>query len=152
MSLKQQVMEQLKTAMKSKDKVALESLRAIKSELLLLETSGTDTEITEEQELKIIQKLVKQRKDSAATYMEQNRNDLADPELAQAAVIATFLPEQMSIDEVEEAINEIAERIGAESMADMGKMMGIASKELGAKTDGKTISGIVRSYLMNNSI
>ncbi len=151
MSLKQQVMEQIKAAMKSKDKVALESLRAIKSELLLLETGGGDVTITEEQELKILQKLVKQRKDSAALYLEQNRSDLADPELAQATVIATFLPEQMSKEEVETAIIEIAQRIGAETMADMGKMMGIASKELGAKTDGKTISSIVRLYLMNNN-
>ena len=151
MSLKQHVMEQIKTAMKSKDKVALESLRAIKSELLLLETGGGNVTITEEQELKILQKLVKQRKDSATTYLEQNRSDLAEPELAQATVIATFLPEQMSKEEVEEAINKIAKRIGAKSMADMGKMMGIASKELGAKTDGKTISGIVKSYLMNTS-
>lgn len=151
MSLKQKVMEQIKRAMKNKDKVALESLRAIKSELLLVETSGGDEAISSGQELKILQKLVKQRKDSAATYLEQNRTDLADPELAQARVIATFLPEQMSFEEVEEAVDRIGQRIGAQSMADMGKMMGIASKELGAKTDGKTISGIVKSYLMNRS-
>ena len=150
MSLKQEVMEQLKAAMKSKDKVALESIRAIKSELLLAETSGTDVEITKEQELKILQKLVKQRKDSAATYTEQGREDLAVPELAQAAIIAQFLPEQLDEAAVKEIIATIVEKIGADSMADMGKVMGMASKELAGKADGKTISSIVRAYLMDN--
>jgi len=149
MSLKQKVMEQLKTAMKSKDKVALESIRAIKSELLLAETSGTDVTITEEQELKILQKLVKQRKDSATTYTEQGRADLADPELAQAAIIARFLPEQLDENAVKEIIAAIVEKTGASSMADMGKVMGMASKELAGKADGKTISSIVRSFLIN---
>ncbi len=148
MSLKQEVMEQLKAAMRSKDKVALESLRAIKSELLLLETSSGNIEITEEQELKILQKLVKQRKDSATTYKEQGRDDLAEPELAQAAIIAQFLPEQMSEEKIKELVKDVIQRLGANSMADMGKVMGLVSKELAGKADGKTISGIVRSLLM----
>ena len=151
MSLKQKVMEQLKLAMKSKDKVALESIRAIKSELLLAETSGTGVEITEEQELKILQKLVKQRKDSAATYTEQGREDLAAPELAQVAIIAKFLPEQLDESAVKEIIAKIVEQTGASSMADMGKVMGMASKELAGKADGKTISNIVRAYLMGGN-
>jgi uncharacterized protein YqeY len=133
--------------MKSKDKVALESIRAIKSELLLAETSGVGGEVTEEMELKILQKLVKQRKDSAATFTEQGRNDLAEPELAQAEIIAKFLPEQMSEEEVRAVIEKIVAQIGASSMADMGKVMGMANKELAGKSDGKTISGIVRSLL-----
>jgi len=149
MSLKQKVMEQLKAAMRSKDKVALESLRAIKSELLLLETSdGSSGEITEEEELKVLQKLVKQRKDSAVTYKEKGRDDLAEPELAQVAVIAGFLPEQMSQDEIEKVVKEIVERIDAKSMADMGKVMGMANKELAGKADGKTIATIVKQQLL----
>lgn len=149
MSLKLEVMEQLKAAMKSKDKVALESLRAIKSELLLLETSGGDSsEITEEQELKVLQKLVKQRKDSATTYIEQSRADLAEPELAQVEVIAQFLPEQMSEAEIEKVVKEIVKRIDAKSMADMGIVMGMANKELAGKADGKTIAMIVKQQLM----
>jgi uncharacterized protein YqeY len=148
MSLKQKVMEQLKAAMKNKDKVALESLRAIKSELLLMETSGGNAEISEEQELKLLQKLVKQRKDSAITFTEQGRIDLAEPELAQAKIIEIFLPEQMSEADVKGIITTIIENTGANSMSDMGKVMGIASKELAGKSDGKTISNIVRSILM----
>ncbi len=149
MSLKQQIMTQLKTAMKSKDKVALESLRAIKSELLLFETSGNTAEITEEQELKIVHKLVKQRKDSATTYAEQGRSDLAEPELAQVAIIEQFLPEQLSEEAVKKVVTKIVAQIGATSMADMGKVMGMTSKELAGKADGKTISEIVKGILMN---
>ncbi len=149
MSLKLKVMEQLKAAMKSKDKVALESLRAIKSELLLLETSAGDSgAITEEQELKILQKLVKQRKDSATTYKEQGRADLAEPELAQVKVIARFLPEQMSEAEIENVIKDIVQKSNAKSMADMGKVMGMANKELAGKADGKTIATIVKQQLL----
>lgn len=149
MSLKTTIMEQLKVAMRNKDKVALESLRAIKSELLLLETSSGDAgAITEEQELKILQKLVKQRKDSAVTYMEQGREDLAEPELAQVAVIAKFLPKQMSPEEIEKVIKEIVTKVDAKSMADMGKVMGMANRELAGKADGKTIATIVKQQLM----
>ena len=147
MSLKQQVMEQLKAAMKSKDKVALESLRAIKSELLLLETGGGQGAVTEEQELKLLQKMVKQRKDSAATFTAQGRADLAEHELAQLAVIEPFLPEQLSEAEVLKVVQTIIAKTGASSMADMGKVMGMATRELAGKADGKMISTLVRKEL-----
>ncbi len=147
MSLQSDVMTALKEAMKSKDKVALEALRAIKSALLLAQTSGADSGISEADELKILQKLVKQRKDSAALYTEQNRSDLAEPELAQAKVIAQFLPEQMTADALGKVIKDIIAQTGASGMKDMGKVMGMASKQLAGKADGKTISTIVKKLL-----
>lgn len=147
MSLKNKVMEQIKDAMRSKNQIALESLRAIKSELLLLETSGTTAEISEEQEVKLLQKLVKQRKESAATYTAQGRNDLAEPELAQAEVISAFLPQQLSEDEIKNTVTRVAQEIGATSMADMGKLMGAVSKLLAGQADGKTISNVVKAFL-----
>ncbi len=149
MSLQQQVMEKMKEAMKAKDKVALESLRAIKSALLLASTeSGSDGEMSEQAEIQLVQKLVKQRKDSATIFIEQGRQDLADPELAQIAVIEQFLPEQMSEEEVEKVVVETIASTGAEGMKDMGKVMGIISKKLAGQADGKTISTIVKSKLM----
>ncbi|MAU72408.1 MAG: glutamyl-tRNA amidotransferase [Pseudozobellia sp.] len=147
MSLQQKVMEQMKAAMKSKDSVALESLRAIKSALLLEHTSGTGKELTEEDEIKLVQKLVKQRKDSAAIFKEQGRDDLAEPELAQVAVIEQFLPEQLTEEEIEKVVVQTIDSIGAEGMKDMGKVMGIVSKELAGQADGKTISMIVKKKL-----
>ncbi len=147
MSLQQEVMTKLKEAMKAKDKVALESLRAIKSALLLAQTSGNSNDITKDDEIKLVQKLVKQRKDSAALYLEQNRKDLADPELAQVAILVQFLPEQMSEDALKEAIKTIISQVGATSMKDMGKVMGMASKQLAGKTDGKAISNVVKTLL-----
>jgi len=147
MSLQKEVMEQIKTAMKAKDTVSLEALRALKSAFLLANTSGGDVELSEEDEIKIVQKLVKQRKDSAALYLEQNRNDLAEPELAQAKVLEQFLPKQMSEEELKTAISEIIKKTGASSMKDMGKVMGMASKQFAGKADGKTISGIVKELL-----
>ncbi len=147
MSLQQEVMTKLKEAMKAKDKVALESLRAIKSALLLAQTSGDSSDFTKDDEIKLVQKLVKQRKDSAALYLEQNRKDLADPELAQVAILAQFLPEQMSEDALKEAIKVIISQTGATSMKDMGKVMGMASKQLAGKTDGKAISNVVKALL-----
>jgi uncharacterized protein len=147
MSLQTNVMVALKEAMKSKDKVALEALRAIKSALLLAQTSGTDSAVNEEGELKILQRLVKQRKDSAAIYLEQGRQDLADPELAQVKIIAQFLPEQMSAEDLEKVVKDIIAQTGASSMKDMGKVMGMASKQLAGKADGKTISTIVKQLL-----
>jgi uncharacterized protein YqeY len=147
MSLKDQVMEQIKNAMRSKDTVALESLRAIKSELLLLETSGNSAEVSEEQEIKLLQKLVKQRKESAETYAAQGRSDLAEPELAQAQVISAFLPKQLGEEEIRSVVSRVAHDIGAVSMADMGKLMGAVSKELAGQADGKTISSVVKAYL-----
>ncbi|SFW43518.1 GatB/YqeY domain-containing protein [Cellulophaga fucicola] len=148
MSLQQDVMTAMKTAMKAKDSVALESLRAIKSVLLMAQTeSGAKTELSEEEEIKIIQKLVKQRKDSAAIYAEQGREDLAAPELAQAEVISQFLPEQMSEDEIATVVESVIATTGAEGMKDMGKVMGMVSSQLAGKADGKTISTIVKNKL-----
>lgn len=147
MSLQSKLMEQMKAAMKSKDQVALQSLRAIKSELLLAQTKGANAAITEADELKILQKLVKQRKDSAALFAEQNRADLAEPELAQAEVIAQFLPAQMSSEDLKVFIGDLISKVGANSMKDMGKVMGMASKELAGKADGKAISTIVKELL-----
>jgi len=147
MSLQAKVMTALKEAMKSKDKVALEALRAIKSDLLLAQTSGADAIVNEAEELKILQKLVKQRKDSAALYNEQNRSDLAAPELNQANIIAQFLPEQMSAEELEKVIKDIITQTGADSMKDMGRVMGMAGKQLTGKADGKTISTVVKRLL-----
>lgn len=147
MSLQAKIMEQMKAAMKSKDSVALQSLRAIKSEILLAQTKGGDSSFNEDDEIKLLQKLVKQRKDSAALYIEQSRQDLADPELAEAAIIAQFLPAQMSGDDLKEFIGRLIEKVGATSMKDMGKVMGMASKELAGKADGKAISTIVKDLL-----
>ena len=148
MSLEQKVMDSMKEAMKAKDAQALESLRAIKSALLLAQTeTGSKTEISGEEEIKILQKLVKQRKDSATIYNEQGRSDLADPELAQVKVIEKFLPEQMDEAEVEKIIASIIAETGASTMADMGKIMGMANAKIAGKADGKTISKIVKQKL-----
>ena len=148
MSLQTKVMEALKEAMKAKDTVALESLRAIKSAILLARTeAGASEELSEADELKLLQKLVKQRKDSAALYTQQGRNDLAEPELAQMAVIEKFLPAQISEAEVEEALKGIIAQVGATSPKDMGKVMGVATKQLAGKADGKLISDIVKKLL-----
>ena len=145
MSLQKEVMEKIKEAMKSKDTTALEALRALKSAFLLANTSGSGVELSESDEIKIVQKLVKQRKDSAAIFTEQGREDLAEPELAQSAVLEKFLPAQMSEEEITAVIEKIIADTGASSMKDMGKVMGMASKQLAGKADGKTISGIVKS-------
>ena len=149
MGLQQRVMEDMKVAMRAKDTVALESLRAIKSALLLAQTeTGPGTELSEEEEVKLVQKLVKQRKDSAAIYKEQGREDLAEPELAQALIIEKFLPEQLTEQEIENAVIKTIAALGAEGMKDMGKVMGLVSQELAGKADGKTISTIVKKNLM----
>ncbi|RYJ41139.1 YqeY domain containing protein [Flavobacterium beibuense] len=141
-------MDAMKTAMKAKDTVTLEALRAIKSALLLAQTeSGAKEELAEEEEIKLLQKLVKQRKDSAAIYTQQGREDLAAPEIEQAAVIEKFLPAQLSEEEVEAKVKQIIEANGFSGMADMGKTMGIASKELAGSADGKTISAVVKRLL-----
>ena len=147
MSLQAKLMEQLKAAMRSKNSVALESLRAIKSEILLAQTKGADVEFGEADEIKLLQKLVKQRKDSAALYNDQGRADLADPELAQAEIISQFLPAQMSAEDLTRVISDIITKVGASSMKDMGKVMGMASKELAGKADGKSISITVKELL-----
>lgn len=148
MSLQEKVMTAMKEAMKSKDANALTSLRAIKSELLLAQTeTGSKETLTEEQEIKILQKLVKQRKDSATIYSEQDREDLAQPELDQAAVIEKFLPEQLSEEEVGKVVDAIISKTGASSMKDMGKVIGLANQELAGKADGKTVAMIVKQKL-----
>ncbi|MEH6764816.1 MAG: GatB/YqeY domain-containing protein [Aequorivita antarctica] len=148
MSLQDKVMDAMKTAMKAKDTQSLEALRSIKSALLLAQTeTGSKTDLTEEEEIKLLQKQVKQRKDSAAIYKEQNRLDLAEPELAQAQVIEQFLPQQLSEEEVTKIVDDIITETGASSMADMGKIMGLASAKLAGKADGKTISTVVKSRL-----
>jgi uncharacterized protein YqeY len=148
MSLQNDIMEAIKTAMRAKDTVSLESLRAVKSAILLAQTeTGAKEEISEEEEVKLLQRLVKQRKDSAKIYIEQGRQDLADPELEQAAIIEKFLPAQLTEEEVEAVVKKIIADNGFSGMADMGKVMGIASKELAGTADGKTISNVVKKSL-----
>ncbi|PZR20197.1 MAG: glutamyl-tRNA amidotransferase [Flavobacterium psychrophilum] len=148
MSLQNNIMEDIKTAMKAKDTVTLESLRAVKSALLLAQTeAGANGEMSSEDEIKLLQRLVKQRKDSANIYIEQGRQDLADPELAQAAVIEKYLPAQLSEAEVEVIVKKIIADNGFSGMGDMGKVMGVASKELAGSADGKTISNAVKKAL-----
>ena len=137
----------IKEAMLAKDSVRLSSLRAIKSAFLVAKTEKGAGELDDASKQKIIQKQVKQRKDAAAIYLEQNRQDLADDELAQVSILQEFLPEQLSEDEIRETVSAVVSQMGATSMADMGKVMGLASKELSGKSDGKTISEIVRKKL-----
>ena len=149
MSLSTLIMDDIKTAMRAKDTIALEALRAIKSEILLAQTStGAKEEITEADEIRILQKLIKMRKDSASIFTTQNRPDLAEPELAQIAVIEKFLPAQLSETEVEAIIAKIIAETGASGIASMGKVMGIASVQLGGTAEGKTISAIVKKLLV----
>ena len=148
MSLELKITTALKEAMKSKNQMALTALRAIKSAILLHKTQKSSVgELSHEDELKILQKLVKQRKDSAAIYTGQGRNDLADPELKEAELIQQFLPKALSEDEVKDVIKSIIDEAGAEGMKDMGKVMGISTKKLMGKADGKMISTIVRGFL-----
>lgn len=148
MSLQNQINEEIKTAMRAKDTVSLESLRAVKSALLLLQSeSGAKEEISQDEEIKLLQRLVKQRKDSANIYTQQGRPDLAEPELLQASIIEKFLPAQLSEEEVEAVVAKIIADTGASGMASMGKVMGQTSAELAGKADGKTISTIVKKLL-----
>ena len=147
MSLELRVNDEIKTAMKAKDAVALRSLRAIKSAILLAKTDGSGKEVDDAIELKIVQKLVKQRKDSLEIFEKQNREDLAVKEREEIAVISKFLPAQMDAAELETFIKGIIEQTGASSMKDMGKVMGMASKQLAGKADGKTISNVVKALL-----
>ena len=150
MSLQQDIMTAMKAAMKAKDQTALTALRAVKSAILMAQTeSGASGDLTEDQELKILQKLVKQRKDSAAIFLEQDRKDLALPEIDEAEVISQFLPEALSEEEVEKVVVMAIEALGAQGMKDMGKVMGAVSKELAGQADGKTISTIVKAKLSN---
>jgi uncharacterized protein YqeY len=149
MSLQTQIMDKMKAAMKAKDTVALQALRAVKSAFLLAKTAtGVQEDITEDQEIKIIQKQVKQRKDSAAIFIQQNRQDLADPELAEIAVLEQFLPEALSEEEIEKVVIKTIAQLGASGMKDMGAVMGKVSTELSGKADGKIISTLVKKNLM----
>lgn len=147
--LEQQIQNDLKAAMLAKDKVALASIRGIKAAILLAKTAeGGQKDTIEDAELvKIIQKLVKQRKESAAIYTQQNRPKLAENELAEVAVMEKYLPKALSEEEVEAAVREIIAQVGASSMADMGKVMGVATKQLAGQADGRVISGIVKKLL-----
>jgi uncharacterized protein len=149
MSLQNDIMNAIKTAMKAKDQTGLTALRAVKAAILLAQTErGAKEDLTQEQELKILQKQVKQRKESAAIFLEQGREDLATPELAEAEVIGQFLPEAMSAGDIEKIVIKTIENLGASGMKDMGKVMGVVSKELAGKADGKTISTIVKQKLL----
>ena len=148
MTLEQQIQEDIKAAMKAKDAVAMAATRAIKGEILLFKTSGAGVdEVIDGDILKMIQKLVKQRKESAEQYVAAGRQELADNELAEAAVMERYLPKQLSAEEVKAKIQEIIAQVGATSIKDMGKVMGAANKALAGLSDGRTISGIVKELL-----
>ena len=148
MSLLKNLNDELKAAMKAKDTIKLEALRAIKSAVLLAQTSsGAGDVLTEDDKIKLLQRLIKQRKDSAAIYRDQKRDDLATQEEDHAELIAKFLPEQLSLHEIEEIVSSIILKISAEGMKDIGKVMGMATKEMAGKADGKTISVVVKSKL-----
>lgn len=148
MSLEVKIMDHMKEAMKAKDTVALEALRAIKSAIILAKTeAGAADGLSEAEEIKMLQRLVKMRKDSAEIFTAQNRPDLAEPELAQIAVIEKFLPAQLSEAEVEAIIAKIIAETGASGIASMGKVMGLASAQIGGQSEGKVISGIVKKLL-----
>jgi uncharacterized protein YqeY len=148
MSLTEKIASDLIAAMKAKDKVVLEAIRAAKTAFTLARTERSgDTVLSPEEELKIIQKLVKQRRESAAIYLEQNRPDLCEKEITEAEVLEKYLPAKMSEEELVKIIKGIIEHIGAKSPSDMGKVMGVATKELAGKADGKEISAIVKQLL-----
>lgn len=147
MALLETINTELKQAMLAKEAAKLKALRAIKAALLLEQTKGGNTEVTEENELKMLQKLVKQRKDSATIYEQNGRAEAAAEELEEATFIEAFLPKQMSVEEVENAVKELIAKVGATSMADMGKVMGVATKALSGKAEGRLIAATVKKML-----
>lgn len=147
MSLESRINEDLKEAMKSKDQVSLRGIRAVKAAILLAKTDGSGEALNEEKEIKLLQKLVKQRQDSLDIYVKQNREDLAAVEREEIEVIQRYLPEQLSEEKLKEIISDIISKTGASGMKDMGKVMGLASQELSGKADGKTISAVVKTLL-----
>ena len=148
MSLQSEIMSAMKEAMKLKDKVVLETLRAVKAELLKAQTApGASIELSRAEEIKLLQKMQKQRKDAFTIYEEQGRKDLAEEELAQTKVLAKFLPKQMTTSELEIAVAAVIEKLGASSPSDMGKVMGVAAKELSGKAEGRAISTTVKMLL-----
>jgi uncharacterized protein YqeY len=152
MNLEQQVMTEMKEAMKAKDEAALRSLRAIKAEIIKAKTEpGAGGELSDETANKMLQKMLKQRKDSLEIYRTQNRDDLAKKEEEEISIIEKFLPAQMSEADLKEAVQKIIEQVGVSSPADMGKVMGVATKQLAGKADGKTISATVKELLANKN-
>lgn len=147
MSLEKRVMDDMKTAMKAKDKVALRSIRSLKAEILKFKTSGTGEELTAELEIKMVQKMVKQRQESYDVYVKQGRDDLATPEKEEMEILAKYLPEQLDESALKDVISKVIAEVGASSMRDMGKVMGIVSKQLAGKADGKMISTMVKLLL-----
>ena len=148
MSLEQQIMAEMKDAMKSKNEAALRSLRAIKAAIIIAKTeSGAGGVVSEDAEMKMLQKLVKQRKDSLEIFQQQNRADLAQKEIEEITIIEKFLPKQMDAAELKLAIENIVKEVGATGTQDMGKVMGVASKQLAGKADGKSISAVVKELL-----
>ncbi|MBK8703575.1 MAG: GatB/YqeY domain-containing protein [Saprospiraceae bacterium] len=147
MTLEERIMEDLKAAMKAKDQAAMRGIRAIKAALLLAKTDGSGDAMTPEREIKILQKLVKQRKESLEIYVQQNRADLAQVEQEEIAIIEQYLPKQMDEAELEAALRPIIQEVGATSAKDMGKVMAAASKALAGKADGKMISAVVKKLL-----
>ena len=148
MALEQQIMAELKTAMLAKDEKTIRSLRAVKAAIILAKTAeGSGGELKEEDEIKLLQKLVKQRKDSLEIFQQQNRADLAQKESEEIQVIEKFLPQQLSADELKEELKKIIAQTGASSPADMGKVMGLATRQFAGKADGKTISATVKELL-----
>jgi uncharacterized protein YqeY len=148
MNLEQKVMADMKEAMKAKDEPTLRSLRAIKAEIIKAKTEpGAGGEVSAEKELALLQKMMKQRKDSLEIYQQQNRADLAQKEQQEIAVIEKFLPKQLSQEEIKSELQQIITETGASSPADMGKVMGVATKKLAGRADGKTISALVKELL-----
>lgn len=147
MSLENIISDAIKDAMRAKDKVALDALRAVKSQILLLKTEAKGAEVSAEQEIAILQRMIKQRKDSYDQFTAQNRSDLAEVEEAQSKVIEQFLPQQMTSEELEAAMKEIIAETGATGAKDLGKVMGMASKSLAGKSDGKSISEMAKKLL-----
>jgi len=147
MSLEKRVMDDMKTAMKAKDKVALRSIRSLKAEILKFKTSGTGEELTAELEIKMVQKMVKQRQESYDVYVKQGRDDLATPEKEEMEILAKYLPEQLDESALKDVISKVIAEVGASSMRDMGKVMGNVSKQLAGKADGKMISTMVKLLL-----
>jgi len=147
MSLVDRINEDIKTAMREKNQPKLLALRAVKSELLLLQTSGSEVKITEEDEIKVLQKMVKQRKDSAEIFQSQNRDELYQKEMQEVSYLEPYLPKQLTDEELTEVIKEYIAKTGATSVKEMGKVIGLANKELAGKAEGKLIAAKVKSLL-----
>lgn len=147
MSLEIRIMEDLKTAMREKNQAALRGIRSIKAELLKAKTDGTGREMDEMREIQIVQKMIKQRKESAEIFQKQNREDLSIPELEEIAVIEKYLPQMMTVEEITAVIKVIMAEVGASTAKDMGKVMGVATKQLAGKADGKLVSETVKGLL-----